>query len=345
MIPTITTEPDPVFCVEGCGKEIPPVRRVSRATGREHWVCGNNPCTSCQRVAAINEQALRRSRALDRTKLPAKLKGWSFDRMEAQPLDEAGSPEPAGDFMRRMKANLSRRLGVLRINLEVVAQAKKWTEHRDHSVFLFGEVGTGKSTIAAAMVEALATPADQGWRERTEDELRRIHGDKWERVTPSRRRVRVLGKPLDVLYIDEGELLARVTNSWSGDRDPLKRVASVFLLVLDDLGTELAAATPKRREIVVQAIERLVSYRYDNGLPMVITSNLPWEDVGDMGGPMVYGRRVASRLGEMVGFDGAWAMRGPDWRNPPTHERKRKAPPRPRQDRKRAASGEDLTLI
>lgn len=328
-----TIEPPPRDCEGGCGKLIDPVWRTSPRTGRQHWVCGRNPCDHCRAVAEVTERQARKQHALDRAKLPPKLQGWGFARMELQPEDEH-----PGDFIRRLSASMRRQLGVLNVNAEPVSELRHWLDHRDSSVYLYGPAGTGKSTLAAAVVNHLATPVDQGWRERTEAELVEVFGDLVDNVPASRRRVRVLSESVDVLYIDEGELMARVRNAWSGDKDPLKRVSQVGLLVLDDLGTELLASSDRTRPKVVQAFERLVAYRYDHGLPMLITSNLPWTQIVD---EHAYGRRVASRLSEMVGLD-AWRIRGPDWRRPPQAE---PGPaPTPQLDRKAAAAG-DLVMF
>jgi len=316
-----TEKPEPIDCVGGCGKQIEWVPRKS------FFVRGTNPCQHCASLERLVKRENVRAIALDRAKLPPKLRGWSLDRLMLQEADEH-----PGDFMKRCRHTGNRPFGVLRANANAISELKDWTG--GGSAFLFGAVGCGKSTIAAAIAERLAVPADEGYRDRTDAELEAHFGDKWERIPKSRRRVRVLHQARDVLFIDEAELMARVRLSWSGDRDPLKKVSAVGVLFLDDLGTEIAGKSEKAREVTVKAIERLISYRYDNELPTFITSNLDWEYVTETERP--YGRRVASRLSEMVGGN-YWHLRGPDWRNPPKPEAKRR---RPQQDRKARASGE-----
>jgi DNA replication protein DnaC len=83
-------------------------------------------------------------------------------------------------------------------------------------------------------------------------------------------------------------------------------IATAEMLLLDDLGA--AKATEWTEEVNY----RLVNYRYDRGLPMLITSNLP--AVAADGRPSLkasLGERVMSRLTEMCQYV---ILRGPDRR-------------------------------
>jgi len=332
--PDAQPRPDPVLCVgpriddehngPSCGRLIDPTYAASRALGIERWCPGRNPCSLCAGIGESNRRAGRRARALDRARLPLKHRGWSFDNMELQ------RDEHTGDFMRRLRDSAHRTLGVLRCNAEAVHAVEQWSYG---SLFLHGGVGTSKTTLAAAITERLAVPVEGGYVERTDDELRQI----WKRedIEDYRRRARCLvqTKRHDVQYIDEHELMSRVSLGWSGDKDPLLQVTLAPMLVLDDLGSELDASLT-RKKTVAQAFEQLIGRRYDDNLPIVITSNLSW---GELTSEYVYGRRVADRLREMVEGN-HWELRGPSWRNPPPREEARE--PGRVVDRKTAASGD-----
>ena len=299
-----TVQPDPLPCPGECGVMIPWVSRTTRL-GAQIWVRGNTPCPRCKSVAARSDLEQRRARAIEHSGMPPKLRGWSLARHTLQGAQE--SPE---DFHRRCRCQ-GMLLGVSRLNAPAYRALLLWVEEMGRqSLYLHGPVGTGKSTFAAAAVAALLEPREESSRRRTDEELEDHFGDNWVNVPESRRWVRTMAPQVDALYIDEPELMARVRLSWSGDKDPLKRVASVRLLILDDMGLELQAATGDRRIQVASALERLIDYRYKHHLPMLITSNLPWEDVVDA---HRFGRRVGDRLAEMV--DGNhWAVLGGSWR-------------------------------
>ena len=72
------------------------------------------------------------------------------------------------------------------------------------------------------------------------------------------------------------------------------------LLVIDDLGAE------KPSEWTQERLYSVINHRYENCLPLIITSNLPPKNVADQ-----TGERVASRLAEMCEVV---LMTGPDRR-------------------------------
>lgn len=102
--------------------------------------------------------------------------------------------------------------------------------------------------------------------------------------------------------------LLRPGGSDKGSEHELKRLMRIPLLLLDDLGTE------KLSEFTEEATYRIVNHRYNESLPLLITTNLPIK-TGAPTPDLVtrLGDRLASRLAQtatIVGFDGPDLRRG-----------------------------------
>ncbi|MBH1939150.1 ATP-binding protein [Streptomyces sp. AV19] len=100
----------------------------------------------------------------------------------------------------------------------------------------------------------------------------------------------------------------RPGGSDKGTEYELRRLATVPLLLLDDLGTE------KLSEWTEEATYRLINERYNQCLPLIVTTNLPirtphGEDRPDLAGRL--GERLTSRLAEASTL---LAFNGPDRR-------------------------------
>lgn len=127
-------------------------------------------------------------------------------------------------------------------------------------LFLTGPVGTGKTHLAACLVNELVS-----------------------------REVRVLfGNVLD--------LLGRLRRSYDGDAQEeewriLDELATVPLLVIDDLGKE------KVSEWVEQTLYRIVDMRYRDNRPLVVTSNFILSELEKR--YQEVGPALVSRLAEM----------------------------------------------
>ena len=100
----------------------------------------------------------------------------------------------------------------------------------------------------------------------------------------------------------------RPGGSEKGTEHELKRLASVQLLLLDDLGTE------KPSEWTEEITYRLLNERYNACLPLVVTTNLPVRAAGAPDLASRLGERIASRLSEMTTVV---ALTGPDLRRQP----------------------------
>jgi DNA replication protein DnaC len=99
----------------------------------------------------------------------------------------------------------------------------------------------------------------------------------------------------------------RPGGSEKGSEFELKRLCRIQLLLLDDLGTE------KLSEFTEEATYRLLNERYNECLPLIITTNLPVR-AADASAPDLVGRlgeRLASRLSQTATLA---TFTGPDLR-------------------------------
>ncbi len=283
----------------GCDRELPwnwgQAGRRPDGSREEQWIPTHDPCPNCQSMAERQHRERIHLTALKVSGLPPKLQGWTFERVATQ-----RPGEQLADFTSRIPPQT---IGVLRDNAPAFVSVNQW---QGESLYLHGEVGRGKSTLVAALVNRLAVPPEMTSRPYTADELMtKYRVDSIDEVPITARKYHRKGIAAHsaggTLYIDESELQARVKLSWSGDRDPLLKVTKKPVLVLDDLGKGKLAPW------WLEAVEKLVCFRYDHELPLIITSNKPWSELAD------YGARTASRLTEMVS-GGHFRVYGPDWR-------------------------------
>ena len=88
-----------------------------------------------------------------------------------------------------------------------------------------------------------------------------------------------------VLWCSAGEI--------AGDRNLASKAGSKSLLALDDLGKECHAPS------AIAVLCDIVSRRYDQKLPTVVTTELTVADIGNR-----YGRHIAERFVEDIGHGG-----------------------------------------
>jgi DNA replication protein DnaC len=123
------------------------------------------------------------------------------------------------------------------------------------SLLLLGPVGSGKSVLAAATARRLI--------------VRGVAG---------------------LLWRSESRLLNEVKAAFGdGKADPLKTAMNANFLLLDDLGA--GAST----DFDIATMEALLCHRYDQQLPVLMTSNLDFTAISEK-----YGERVQSRLWKMA---------------------------------------------
>lgn len=109
----------------------------------------------------------------------------------------------------------------------------------------------------------------------------------------------------DIRFIVVDDLIRKIKESFD-DTNALFRVVRYMeadLLILDDLGAE------KTTEFVEGELYNIINHRYNNKLPTIITSNIPWNELPDKY-PM-NGKRIASRVSEMCG---SFNLNGKDYR-------------------------------
>ena len=153
----------------------------------------------------------------------------------------------------------------------------------DNGVFLFGDVGRGKSYQAAALLRA-------GWMQ-------------WVRAT---------GSAPSVQWWQIARLLQQIRSTMNRDtKDGREWFTSLYdcsMLVLDDLGAERVTDWTREQVLLV------ISERYDRGAVTIVTSNFtlgdlaarltPTDDPANPGGKRIVSRIAeASRRVEVVGPD------------------------------------------
>lgn len=107
-------------------------------------------------------------------------------------------------------------------------------------------------------------------------------------------------KGVPILMTDLGRIIAEMNANYGENKlktlDGLKKYK---LLVLDDLGVE------RESEYMMEQVYTVINARYKDGQPVIITSNIPWGELGDPKN-MQY-KRIYERIMEMcvpIKFDG-----------------------------------------
>lgn len=219
-------------------------------------------------------------------RLQARLEARGLDAVEPGPVDDAPAPDEPGhpEYHRRRRADWAlqrwttatpfRYQDAAATHPQVTAWADQVADNPRKAGFLFltGSFGTGKTHQAYG---ALRRIADAG---------------------PERYEVLALTAP-------DMYALMRPGGSEQGPEYEVKRLMRIPLLLIDDLGTE------KISEFTEEATYRLLNYRYNECLPLIITSNLPARDENGPDLKDQLGQRITSRLSQMTtvvamnGFD------------------------------------------
>ncbi len=122
---------------------------------------------------------------------------------------------------------------------------ERWPDRIEHGILFLGEPGTGKTHLAVGIIRELAR-----------------------------------GKNARVLFCEQRELLKEIQSTFDGGaaRSETEILESVFdaeILVLDDLGA--GRTTPWARDVM----HDLISHRYNEKLPLIMTSNRPTGQEGE----------------------------------------------------------------
>jgi len=142
-------------------------------------------------------------------------------------------------------------------------------------LYIYGNTGVGKTHLAAATANALL---EQG---------------------------------VEVRYEVASHLLASFRATYNDDPDTpresdiMEELCSIPVLIIDDIATESYSAW------AVERLYQIVNSRYNQGLPMVLTSNIPFGELAEALGDASAAVRISSRIAEVCRIH--W-MQGDDLR-------------------------------
>jgi hypothetical protein len=275
-------KPAPLPCME-CGDPIEPWWRT-RPVGREGWMHGPPVCRLCEDRAKDAQVEGELAASQHHAEIPELFRAYRLDR-----TDRA----PAVADLSAWREELERRrpvvIGLHPGNFRAWQACAGWKPGSD-GLWLHGPVGTGKTLLAAA----LGNRALMAWEVLTEEERRAY----LPRRVKYRRRKEL---PSSVAFAAVQDLLDRTRLSWSGDKDPLGRIARHQVLILDDLGAEGLPDWGR------DAVARIVDLRYRARLSLICTSNVEPGALRDQ-----LGERTCSRLAALC--RNVVPVRGPDFR-------------------------------
>lgn len=292
-------QPPPLTCgaceaVQDWAWYEPPARHQANGH-RGRWCPPSvDPCADCKR-SELFQAGAELDRRMKAAGVPRTLRKYRFDRLEAQGADEADA-----DFVARIKGLARQGRHTVGVGVHAIEAVYELTEWRPGhgSLALWGPVGTGKTLLLCALVRQLCTP-----RDRTVEELRAEHpwlagrsaaAIEYAVARGLNKVVRGGGGAGAVVYVTEAELAEREALSWKGDPAPLYRITTANVVVLDELWQQ---EKPTKAE--KQAVQKLVDYRYREGLPTLFATNADWSEVVDERSSP-YGPRTADRLYEMT---------------------------------------------
>jgi DNA replication protein DnaC len=209
-----------------------------------------------------------------RAGIPLRLRGYTVGQLVVQ------GHRTEAEFHAHLRGG--DRLGVTPVNVDAWNKIRVWTPGPGRGLLITGPVGVGKSAAAAVLAtRELGEVVPARVRLVHDDELRAQYGERWEMARDAQRGrwVRPGTSGGDVLWTDESDLLERQQQASTLDRDPKRQVAEASLLVYDDLGAE-CGNQGKRADYARDLVARLVRYRYDRRLPLIVTSNLDLDQLG-----------------------------------------------------------------
>ena len=146
--------------------------------------------------------------------------------------------------------------------------------NKGQGILMTGTVGTGKTHIAAAVTNKL------------------------------------LSEFRPVLFRTSVELLDRIKLGWKDNTDTqiITEMCQVPLLVIDDLGKEFSRKNNEGWSWVQEQYFRIINARYENYLPIIITTNVEIKELEEMYGSAIVSRLIESCRG--VKCDGEdWRMK------------------------------------
>jgi DNA replication protein DnaC len=269
--------PSPRRCQ--CGAEVAYVWHTHRA--RSAWVLAGpiDPCSACREPDDVAERR-RQSAVLLEAGFPARAIACTERVVRRQPGE---TPE---QYRARALAEGGVATDPAHAELWRVG-VREWRQHRG-SVALWGPCGTGK-TVIATVIARVST------RDEPPVELR-VEG----RLAIAPRFGTSVG------YVTARGIADAQAKAFKADYEPLNRLRRVGLLVIDEMARD---EEPSRLE--VDAVEEVISVRYESSRPVVVVTNAEWTQI--TGEKAIYGDRVADRLRGMCG-DRVFKLAGDSWR-------------------------------
>lgn len=242
---------------------------------RPRWVVDEH---TCRLGASVRRH--RHDLAMRKANIPSSQRDLSYGKQTRM-----ANHDTEETFIKRVRGGGT--VGVSDFQMRATDMLDKWSG--SNSLYLWGPVGTGKTTLVVARINDLLAP-----------EVGTLEGPLLGVCCPGTLTVHAKPGLRGLLYIGEEELDMRIDASWSGDKDPLKQVAEIPVLVLDDWGSIEGGRMEKQRR-------QLIAYRYRHNLPTVLTANSDIEDVAGIDA------RTASRMREMMSGR-VIELSGRDWR-------------------------------
>ena len=183
--------------------------------------------------------------------------GGLIQKLAAEALHLKESSNLGARFSDRTFGNFDpRKDSVAFIACRDYASNEKLFQSKRNSLIIYGGVGSGKTHLAAAIANVMI---DRG---------------------------------IPVLFGTYSEHLEHIREEYdhTGEKRYLSMMKSTPMLVLDDLGKE------RKTDWTQQILFDVVNYRYEHLLPMIVTTNMDFNEIGSYVGSAIF-----SRLYEMSG--------------------------------------------
>lgn len=277
----VSQQPAPARCA--CGAEVAygwVAGRVAGQSGAGRWALTGpvSPCRACMPDAATVERE-RQSAQLLAAGFPARCVAETERTIRRQRGER--------DSEWRARCAAERALGVEPGDAAWWSVLREWRA-RPCSVALWGPVGTGKTLLLTALARTA------------------VRDDPDVEIVVDGRPAIVRRSGTSAIYVTSRGVADAQARCFKGDYDAWGRLGRCGLLVIDELARD---DEPSRLEC--DAIESLLSTRYDASRPVAVGTNAEWSAI--VGDQPVYGQRVADRLREMCG-ERVFKRAGESWR-------------------------------